>query len=84
MYAAIQFQRDASLMSPNLTVLHQYAIVMHWTSIEVLHYVFGREFFPSGAVNDAAPFFSCYTMSHTCCCWGGGGVLTGGREGSPW
>ena len=55
LYAALQLQRDASLMSSNLTVLHQYAIVLHRTSTEVLHFVFGRELFHSGAVNDAAP-----------------------------
>ena len=54
MHAALQLQRDASLMSSNLTVLHQYAIAVHRMSTEVLHGVFGREFFPSGAVNDAA------------------------------
>ena len=42
-------------MLSNLTVLHQYAIALHLMLTEVLHSVFGREFFPSGAVNDAAP-----------------------------
>ena len=55
LHAALQLQRDASLMSSNLTVLHQYAIALHHMSTQVLHSMFGREFFPSGAVNDAAP-----------------------------
>ena len=55
LYATLQLQRDASLMSSNLTVLHQYAIALHRTTTEVLHYVFGREFFPSRVVNDGVP-----------------------------
>ena len=55
LYAALQMQRDARLMSSNLTVLHQYAISLHRMSTEVLHSMFGREYFPSGAVDDAAP-----------------------------
>ena len=42
-------------MSSNLTVLHQYAIAIPRMSTEVLHSVFGRELFPSGAVNDVVP-----------------------------
>ena len=53
--AALQLQSDATLMSSNLTVLHQYAIALHCMSTEVLHSVFGREFFPSGAMYNAAP-----------------------------
>ena len=55
LHAALQLQRHASLMSSNLTVLHQYAISLHRTASEMLHAVFGREFFPSTAVNDATP-----------------------------
>ena len=54
LHAALQLQRDASLMSSNLAVLHQYVITLHWMSTEVLHSVFSQEFFPLGAVNDAA------------------------------
>ena len=42
-------------MLSNLTVLDQYAIALYRMSTEVLHSLFGLEFFPSGAVNDAAP-----------------------------
>ena len=35
-------------------VLHQYAIALHRMSTEVLDTMFGQEFFPSGAVDDAA------------------------------
>ena len=52
---ALQLQRDAGMMSSNLTVLHQYATAFHHMSTEVLHSVFGWEFFPSRAVDDAAP-----------------------------
>ena len=55
LHAALQLQRDASLMLSNLTVLHQYAIALHQMSTEVLYSMFGWDFFPSGAVNDAAP-----------------------------
>ena len=55
LYVALQLQRDARLMSSNLMVLHQHAIALHRMSMEVLHTVFGRELFPSGAVEDAAP-----------------------------
>ena len=55
LYAALQLHRDARLLLSNITVLHQYAISLHRTSTELLHSVFGREFFPSGAVNEAAP-----------------------------
>ena len=44
--AALQLQRDAGLMLSNLTVVHQYAIALHRMSTEVLHTVFGQEFFP--------------------------------------
>ena len=54
-YAALQLQRDAGLMSSNLTVLHQDDMALHRMSNEVLHSVFGREFFPSGVVDDASP-----------------------------
>ena len=37
LYSALQLQRDASLMPSNLTLLHQYAIVLHRPSSEVLH-----------------------------------------------
>ena len=55
LHAVLQLQRDASLMSSNLTVLHQDAIALHRVSTELLNSMFGLEFFPSGAVNDAAP-----------------------------
>ena len=55
LYAVLQLQRDAGLMSSHLTVLHPYAIALHRMSTEVLHTVFGRELLPSGAVEDAAP-----------------------------
>ena len=41
LYTALQLQRDARLMSSNLTVLHQYVIALHRISTEVLHTVFG-------------------------------------------
>ena len=53
--AALQLQRDARLMASNLTVLNQYVIALHRMSTEVLQSVFGQEFFPSRAVDDAAP-----------------------------
>ena len=59
LHTALQLQRDASLMSSHMAVLHQYAIALHQMSTEVLHSVFGREFFPSGAVNDVAPCPAC-------------------------
>ena len=60
LHAALQLQREASLLSSNLTVLHQYAIALHRMSTEALHSVFGWEFFPSGAVNEAAPVPVCF------------------------
>ena len=53
--AGLQLQRDTGLISSNLMVLHQYAIALHRMLTEVLHSVFGREFFPLGAVDDAVP-----------------------------
>ena len=55
LHAALQLQRAAGLMSSNMTVLHQYAIALHRMSTEVPDSVFGREFLPSGAVDDTAP-----------------------------
>ena len=55
LHAVLQLQRDASLLSSNLAVLHQCTISLHQTSTDALHSVFGREFFSSGAVNEAAP-----------------------------
>ena len=55
LYAVLQLQRDAGLMSSNLMVLHQYAIALRHMSTEVLHTVLGWELLPSGAVEDAAP-----------------------------
>ena len=55
LHTAFQLQHDANLLSSNLAVLHQYAISLYRTSTEVFHSMFGRVFFPSGAVNDAAP-----------------------------
>ena len=37
LHAALQLQREASLMSSNLTVLHQYVITLHRMSTKVLH-----------------------------------------------
>ena len=55
MHAALQLQRDASLMTSNLTVMQQYAISLHRTASDILQSVFGQQFFPSAAVNAAAP-----------------------------
>ena len=48
--AALELQRDAGLMASNLSVLSQYVTSLHRMSTEVMH-----GFFPSGAVDDAAP-----------------------------
>ena len=40
--AALQLQRDASLLLSNQTVLHRYSISLHRTSTEVLHSMFGQ------------------------------------------
>ena len=50
--AAMQLQRDTGLMTSNLTV-RQYVTSLHRMSTEVMQSVFGRGFFPSGAINDA-------------------------------
>ena len=49
LHAALQLQRDAGLMSSNMTVLHQYAIALHRMSTEVPDSVFGREFLRFGS-----------------------------------
>ena len=51
--AAMQLQRDTGLMASNLTVLA--VTSLHRMSTEVMQLVFGRGFFPSGAIDDAAP-----------------------------
>ena len=53
--AAMQLQRGAGLMASNLTVLSQYVTSLHRMSTEVMQSVFGREYFPSQSINDAAP-----------------------------
>ena len=53
--AVVQLQRDAGLMASNLTVLNQYVVALHRMSTEVMQCVFGQEYFPSRAVDDAAP-----------------------------
>ena len=55
LHAALQLHCDASLLSSNLAVLHQYTISLHQTLTDVLHSVFGREIVPLGAVNETAP-----------------------------
>ena len=53
--AAMQLQRDAGLMASNLTMLSQYVTSLHRMSMEVMKCVFGREYFPSQSIDDAAP-----------------------------
>ena len=48
LWAALQLQRDAVLMTANVVALQR-------MSSEVLHTVFCQELFPSGAVEEAAP-----------------------------
>ena len=55
LHAALQLQRDASLMFSNLNVLQQYALNLHCTASDILQSVFGRHYFPFSAVDDAAP-----------------------------
>ena len=50
--AALQLQRDAGLMSSNLTVLRQYAIALHRMPTEVLHTMSCQQLFPSGVHTD--------------------------------
>ena len=52
--AAMQLQRDATLMASNITVLSQYVTSLHQMSTEVMQSVFGREYFPSQSIDDAA------------------------------
>ena len=42
-------------MVSNLTVLNQYVVTLHRMSMEVMQCVFSQEYFPSRAVDDAAP-----------------------------
>ena len=65
LHAAMQLQRDAclKLMASNLTVLQQYAISLLCMSTDILHSIFGREYFPSGAVDDATPVPCVYRAS---------------------
>ena len=51
--AMIQVQRNATLMTLKITV--QYVTSLHQMSTEVMQSVFGREYFPSQSINDAAP-----------------------------
>ena len=53
--AALELQRDAGLMASNLSALNQHVTSLHRMSTEVMQFVFGHGFFPSGAVDDAAP-----------------------------
>ena len=53
--AALELQRDAGLMASNLSVLSQYVTSLHRMSTEVMQLVFCHIYFPSGAVDDAAP-----------------------------
>ena len=41
LHAALQLQRDASLMSSNMNVMQQYAISLHRTTSDILQLVFG-------------------------------------------
>ena len=54
MSCALQLQRDANLMTSNLNVLQQYTLSLHGTASAILQSVFGRHYFPSTAVHDAA------------------------------
>ena len=53
--AARQLQRDATLMTSNLSVLQQYNLSLHGTASDILQLVVRRHCFPSTAVHDAAP-----------------------------
>ena len=53
--AAMQLQQDAALMASNITVLSQYVTSLHRMSTEVMLSVYGREYFPSQSIDDAAP-----------------------------
>ena len=53
--AAHQLQRDACLMTSNLSVLDQYALCLHGMTSELLELVVGRHDFPSAVVDAAAP-----------------------------
>ena len=55
LHAALQLQRDTSLLSSNINVMQQYAISLYRTASDILQLVFGRHFFPSAAVNDTVP-----------------------------
>ena len=53
MAVALQLQWDAGLMASNLQVLGQYVTSLNRMSSEVLRLAFGRENFPSDAVDNA-------------------------------
>ena len=53
--AARQLQRDACLMTSNLSVLDQYPLSLHGTASDMLELVVGRHDFPSVAMDTAAP-----------------------------
>ena len=63
MIVALELQRDVELMASNLTVLNQYAMVLHHMSLEVLQSVLGQDEFPTQAVEDAAPVPCVYNAS---------------------
>ena len=54
-YRMTTYREDDIASVDSVTVLHQYEIALHRMSTEILHSVFGREFFPSEVVDDAAP-----------------------------
>ena len=53
LHAELQLQRDANLMTSNLSVLQQYALSLHGTASAILQSVFGRHYLPAKAVHDA-------------------------------
>ena len=53
--AALQLQRDAGLIMPNLQVLRQFVTSLNRMSSEVMRLAFGHEPYPSEAVQSVAP-----------------------------
>ena len=52
--AALQLQRDAGLIMPNLQVLGQFVTSLNRMSSEVMHLAFGHEPYPSEAIQSVA------------------------------
>ena len=62
--AALQLQHDAGLITSNLQVLGQFVTILNWMSSEAMRLAFGKEVFPSDAMQAVSPAPRVHRAAH--------------------